>query len=123
MPTLQIDSSDERLTGTAYPNYPNVFALGDVADTGAHKAARPGHFQSGVVTRNIQRLIKADLDLTRRSADAKANGNAEGVEQITEGISKLRKTELESYTAPDVIGIHLRLGMVSFSSWMFSTAK
>ena len=29
--TLQIDD----------PAYPNIFALGDVADTGAHKAARP----------------------------------------------------------------------------------
>lgn len=64
------------------------------------------------MTRNIQRLIKANL--TRRLADAKANGNAEGVEQTTKGISKLSKeAELEAYTAPDVIGIHLRLGMVS----------
>lgn len=30
------------------PKYPNLFAVGDVADSGAHKAARPGAAQAKV---------------------------------------------------------------------------
>ncbi|KAE9398155.1 hypothetical protein BT96DRAFT_940415 [Gymnopus androsaceus JB14] len=99
-------------------NVSGVFALGDVAHTGAHKAARPGHFQWSVVTRNIQRLIKADQ--ARRLANGKTNGNVEGVEQITKGISKLGEEDepLESYIPPDIIGIHLRLGIVFSSSFV-----
>ncbi|KAF9071549.1 hypothetical protein BDP27DRAFT_1418902 [Rhodocollybia butyracea] len=108
LPTLQIDtSSDGKST-----SYPNVFALGDVADTGAHKAARPGHFQSGVVTRNIQRLIESNQ---KRRLKCNGNGHADGVEHIIDGISMLGKSReslesLESYT-PLTPGIHLRLGM------------
>ncbi|KAF4153584.1 hypothetical protein CNMCM8927_005633 [Aspergillus lentulus] len=47
-PTLQVQ--DER--------FPNIFAVGDIADTGAQKAARPGSMQAGVVARNIQALIE-----------------------------------------------------------------
>ncbi|PKX97890.1 NAD(P)/FAD-dependent oxidoreductase [Aspergillus novofumigatus IBT 16806] len=47
-PTLQLQ--DER--------FPNIFAVGDIADTGAQKAARPGSVQAGVVARNIQALIE-----------------------------------------------------------------
>ncbi|RFU31698.1 hypothetical protein B7463_g4655, partial [Scytalidium lignicola] len=36
--------------------YPNIFAIGDVADTGAHKAARPGAKQAELVAKNIQHL-------------------------------------------------------------------
>jgi len=108
LPTLQIDtSSDGKST-----SYPNVFALGDVADTGAHKAARPGHFQSGVVTRNIQRLIESNQ---KRRLKCNGNGHADEVEHIIDGISMLGKSReslesLESYT-PLTPGIHLRLGM------------
>jgi apoptosis-inducing factor 2 len=41
---------------------PNVFALGDVADTGANKAARPGTAQAKVVARNIVRLIEGKTE-------------------------------------------------------------
>lgn len=47
-PTLQI----------ADDNAPNLFALGDVAETGANKAARPGMVQAKLVARNIVRLIE-----------------------------------------------------------------
>ncbi|KMK62216.1 aminopeptidase [Aspergillus fumigatus Z5] len=47
-PTLQLQ--DERFS--------NIFAVGDIADTGAQKAARPGSVQAGVVARNIQALIE-----------------------------------------------------------------
>ncbi|KAF7158933.1 hypothetical protein CNMCM5623_004112 [Aspergillus felis] len=47
-PTLQLE--DE--------NFPNIFAVGDIGDTGAQKAARPGSVQAGVVARNIQALIE-----------------------------------------------------------------
>ncbi|OJJ78538.1 uncharacterized protein ASPGLDRAFT_138727 [Aspergillus glaucus CBS 516.65] len=40
------------------PNYSHLFAVGDIADTGVRKAARPGAAQAGVVARNIQTLIE-----------------------------------------------------------------
>nr|ADO29929.1 hypothetical protein PP107 [Penicillium paxilli] len=36
----------------------NIFAVGDIADTGAQKAARPGSVQAGVVAKNIVSLIE-----------------------------------------------------------------
>lgn len=48
--TLQI--SDNR--------FPNIFAVGDVADTGAHKAARPALRQAPVVVENIEHLVKKE---------------------------------------------------------------
>ncbi|KAJ5186116.1 hypothetical protein N7472_010956 [Penicillium cf. griseofulvum] len=38
--------------------YSNMFAVGDIADTGAQKAARPGSAQAAVVAKNIQALIE-----------------------------------------------------------------
>ncbi|KAH8701781.1 putative amid-like NADH oxidoreductase [Talaromyces proteolyticus] len=38
--------------------YPNLFAVGDIADTGMHKAARPGSLQAAAVAKNIQALIE-----------------------------------------------------------------
>lgn len=38
--------------------YPNIFAVGDIADTGLHKAARPGAAQAKVVASNILSLIE-----------------------------------------------------------------
>ncbi|OKO98659.1 Apoptosis-inducing factor -like protein [Penicillium subrubescens] len=38
--------------------YSNMFAVGDIADTGAQKAARPGAAQAAVVAKNIQSLIE-----------------------------------------------------------------
>lgn len=38
--------------------YSNMFAVGDIADTGAQKAARPGAAQAAVVAKNIQALIE-----------------------------------------------------------------
>lgn len=37
--------------------YSNLFAVGDIADTGAHKAARPGVAQAAVLAKNVQALI------------------------------------------------------------------
>ena len=47
-PTLQFFDSQ----------YSNLFAVGDIADTGMHKAARPGSTQAAVVAKNIQALIE-----------------------------------------------------------------
>ncbi|KAK5636457.1 hypothetical protein RRF57_012169 [Xylaria bambusicola] len=47
-PTLQLQD----------PGYPHIFAVGDVADSGAHKAARPGAAQAQVVARNILALVE-----------------------------------------------------------------
>ncbi|QKX63506.1 uncharacterized protein TRUGW13939_10677 [Talaromyces rugulosus] len=41
--------------------YPNVFAVGDIADTGVQKAARPGSAQAAVVAKNIQSLIEGQV--------------------------------------------------------------
>ncbi|KAF5364850.1 hypothetical protein D9757_011273 [Collybiopsis confluens] len=87
LPTLQIDTSEPG-SWPSLTTYPNVFALGDVANTGAHKAARPGHFQSGVVTRNIQRLVKSR---SGRHHIGMTNGDcsyvAQNLEQMPKGIS------------------------------------
>lgn len=40
--------------------HPNVFAVGDVAATGAHKAAKPGGKQAALVTTNIQHLLSKE---------------------------------------------------------------
>ncbi len=51
-------------------NYPNVFAVRDVADTGAQKAARPGIMQTKVASNNIEMLIKGkNTDLQTYCAD------------------------------------------------------
>ncbi|KAI5364645.1 Putative FAD/NAD(P)-binding domain, FAD/NAD(P)-binding domain superfamily [Septoria linicola] len=39
-------------------SYSNIFAVGDIADTGLHKAARPGAAQAKVVAKNILSLIE-----------------------------------------------------------------
>jgi pyruvate/2-oxoglutarate dehydrogenase complex dihydrolipoamide dehydrogenase (E3) component len=40
------------------PKYPHIFAVGDIADSGAHKAARPGAAQAQVVAKNILDLVE-----------------------------------------------------------------
>lgn len=92
-PTLQIADS----------NVPNVFAVGDIADTGANKAARPGMVQANVVARNIVRLIE------RQSQNSKGERDG-GRESRTESGSGA----LETYTF-DAPAIHLTLGIVSHS--------
>lgn len=62
--------------------FPNIFALGDIAATRAHKAARPALKQAEVVTRNIQHLL--------------SNSAEEG---------------LEKYEVTDPTAIHLTLGI------------
>ncbi|KAF9268462.1 FAD/NAD(P)-binding domain-containing protein [Marasmius fiardii PR-910] len=76
-PTLQIHTPDR----AGEEAYRNVFAIGDVADTGAHKAARPGYVQAAVVARNIHSMIRG--------------GGKDG---------------LETYK-PGVAGIHMTLGL------------
>ncbi|OJJ43197.1 hypothetical protein ASPZODRAFT_103576 [Penicilliopsis zonata CBS 506.65] len=69
-PTLQV--ADDR--------YPEIFAVGDVADTGARKAARPGAGQAAVVARNIQALIEG------RAADAETEKPGAAGIHITLGL-------------------------------------
>ncbi|KIV77890.1 hypothetical protein PV11_09668 [Exophiala sideris] len=38
--------------------YPHLFAVGDIADTGAHKAARPGIAQAAVIAKNVEAMIE-----------------------------------------------------------------
>jgi apoptosis-inducing factor 2 len=125
-PTLQID-------GESSIPYPNVFAIGDVADTGAHKAARPGVAQAQVVATNIERMMKAKqghLDVNGHSnghVNGKANGHANGhangymnghVQEHGNGQANgdvnsnhSKELKLEEYI-PDTPGIHMSLGMV-----------
>lgn len=65
------------------PRYPHLFAVGDIADSGAHKAARPGAVQASVAAKNIAAMA----------------AGREPTERLT--------------VAP--AGIHLTLGLVSFS--------
>jgi NADPH-dependent 2,4-dienoyl-CoA reductase/sulfur reductase-like enzyme len=37
--------------------YPHLFAVGDIADSGAHKAARPGMAQAAAAARNIASMV------------------------------------------------------------------
>ncbi|KAH6847104.1 hypothetical protein B0I37DRAFT_374300 [Chaetomium sp. MPI-CAGE-AT-0009] len=37
--------------------YPHLFAVGDIADSGAHKAAKPGMVQAAVAARNIASMV------------------------------------------------------------------
>ncbi|ORY66179.1 uncharacterized protein BCR38DRAFT_483830 [Pseudomassariella vexata] len=46
-PTLQFQN----------PEYSHLYAVGDIADTGAHKAARPGAAQAAVAAKNIAAMI------------------------------------------------------------------
>ncbi|XPS77717.1 hypothetical protein M3J09_009744 [Ascochyta lentis] len=64
-----------------HDSYPNIFALGDIAATKAHKAARPAIVQAEVVARNIQRLLSSGSE------------------------------ELEKYQVTDPAAIHLTLGI------------
>lgn len=41
----------------ADPEYTNLYACGDIADSGAHKAARPGAGQAHVVAQNIAAMV------------------------------------------------------------------
>ncbi|EXK82092.1 oxidoreductase [Fusarium oxysporum f. sp. raphani 54005] len=41
----------------ADPEYTNLYACGDIADSGAHKAARPGAGQAQVVAQNIAAMV------------------------------------------------------------------
>ncbi|KZT30134.1 FAD/NAD(P)-binding domain-containing protein [Neolentinus lepideus HHB14362 ss-1] len=70
-PTLQLQD----------PAYAHVFAIGDVAETGGPRQARPGFKQAEIVSKNVRRLYE---------------GNGEG--------------QLETYK-PDLAGIHLSLGI------------
>ncbi|KIV91141.1 hypothetical protein PV10_05717 [Exophiala mesophila] len=47
-PTLQFANKD----------FPRLFAVGDIADTGSHKAARPGVGQAAVLAKNVQALLE-----------------------------------------------------------------
>lgn len=38
--------------------YPHLFAVGDIADTGLRKAARPGAAQAATVVKNVQAMIE-----------------------------------------------------------------
>jgi NADH dehydrogenase FAD-containing subunit len=44
----------------ADPRYPHLFAVGDIADSGAHKAARPGMVQAAAAAKNIVSLIQGE---------------------------------------------------------------
>ncbi|KZO94367.1 FAD/NAD-P-binding domain-containing protein [Calocera viscosa TUFC12733] len=65
-PTLQLGD----------PQHPNIFAIGDVADTGGQKAARPGFKQAMIVAQNIKALSEARGDavqtLTEYTGDPSA---------------------------------------------------
>ncbi|EEB94847.1 hypothetical protein MPER_06276, partial [Moniliophthora perniciosa FA553] len=99
-PTMQIG-------GKSSIPYPNVFAIGDVADTGAHKAARPGVAQAQVVALNIEKLMRAS-----GKQSAHANGYTNGDINGHANGGATHDLKLEEYV-PDTPGIHMSLGMAS----------
>ncbi|KAF2092464.1 oxidoreductase [Rhizodiscina lignyota] len=72
---------------------PHVFAVGDVAETGAPKMGRAGHMQAAVVASNIVKLIqgkpnKLEKYVSNRELEGATKltlGKAEGVIYITDG--------------------------------------
>jgi NADH dehydrogenase FAD-containing subunit len=72
--------------------YSNLFAVGDIADTGAQKAARPGSVQAAVVAKNIQALIEG-----RKPEDTFEKGP--GAIHLTLGM--VSHTEIVSSTSCD----------------------
>ncbi|KAF5357336.1 hypothetical protein D9758_005941 [Tetrapyrgos nigripes] len=128
-PTMQIDTS--RLPTAVNGHIPkadpsflsHIFAIGDVADTGAHKAARPGYFQADVAARNIAKMIAHKGKLERVDDPGVEKKVREELESLTlhekeplydSGLQEELKEELEleQYTF-DPPGIHLSLGLDS----------
>ncbi|THV06155.1 FAD/NAD(P)-binding domain-containing protein [Dendrothele bispora CBS 962.96] len=138
-PTLQVDVSpshlshrgaSESINGDASKHSNNdnnddvlsrVFAVGDVAHTGAHKAARPGYFQAEVLARNIEKMIKhqstsklekiddlkVEKDVKEQLEDLALNDKDSNLGLKDEIQEEL---ELEEYSF-DPPGIHLYLGL------------
>ena len=82
--------------------YPQLFAVGDVADTGAHKAARPGAVQAGVAARNIVAQV-----LRAAAAGGGGGGGSQEGEKLVVGAG----------------GIHLTLGLVSAIFFLFCACE
>ena len=91
-----------RTLQVADSRFPKIFSLGDVADTGAHKAARPAYMQVPIVRENIERIMKWE--------------NENGREYTSEEEGKL---DLQEYETPPA-GIHLSLGFVRVTSSLAS---
>jgi NADH dehydrogenase FAD-containing subunit len=62
LPTLQF----------ADPSYSNLYACGDIADSGAHKAARPGSAQALVVAQNIAAMVQGGKPTNEITVDPPA---------------------------------------------------
>ncbi len=60
---------------------PHVFAIGDVAETGAPKMGRAGHMQAAIVARNIVKLIQGKKKLESYAS----NRELEGATKLTLG--------------------------------------
>lgn len=72
--------------------YPHLYALGDVADSGAHKAARPGFAQAQAVAKNIQAMVEG-----RQPGEEIVVGPA-GI-HLTLGLVSHNRIELGDYSA------------------------
>ncbi|KAG5656001.1 hypothetical protein KAF25_001571 [Fusarium avenaceum] len=56
----------------ADPQYPNLYACGDIADSGAHKAARPGAGQAAAVAQNIASMVQGGQPIQNITVDPPA---------------------------------------------------
>lgn len=72
--TLQIESPHQ---------LENIFAVGDVAATAAHKAARPGAKQAALVVTNVQHLLRGE-ELEQYAADRPGIHLTLGIVRVTE---------------------------------------
>lgn len=76
----------------ADPAYPNMYAVGDIADTGAHKAARPGVGQAAVVAQNVAAMIAGKRSHAESSIDPAA---------IHMTLGMVSSSSLRAFTVPE----------------------
>ncbi|KAM0787304.1 hypothetical protein ACM66B_007080 [Microbotryomycetes sp. NB124-2] len=90
-----------------------VFALGDIADSGAPKAARPGMVQAGIVARNIVSLLGVEPNSTDGSQKPAFEPPTDSIanEPVSAKDVNGNPISLETYK-PDPAAIHLTLGFV-----------
>lgn len=80
--------------------YPHIFAVGDIADTGVHKAARPGGAQAKVVAKNILSLIEKDTPSAEYEKSPRAIHLSMGMKR---NVIFRNPNEAEGQTEPTVI--------------------
>ncbi|KAK4053980.1 hypothetical protein OIO90_003625 [Microbotryomycetes sp. JL221] len=106
--TFQIDTKQPN---GASDKLDRVFAIGDIADSGAPKAARPGMVQAGIVARNIASLLDIEQPTVDGTATLSPPTESIAPEPVKTTNIHGKPTLLETYQV-DPAAIHLTLGFV-----------